>query len=79
MTFNVGLQVVITLVGLSACVTCILKRRICWALWSLSNVGWVWLYLRTGLEESIPIVVIYTIVNIWGWIQWTKDKKGDKK
>ena len=79
MTFNVGLQVVITLVGLGACVSCILKKRICWILWSMSNVGWVWLYLRTGLKASIPIMLVYTTANIWGWLQWSKDLKEVKK
>jgi len=75
LSFDVGLQIIITVIGLAAVVTNIFKKRICWILWSISNVGWVWLYLRTSLEESIPIMVIYTLANTWGWLQWGKDLK----
>jgi len=74
-SLNVGIQAVVTLLGLSAVVTNIFKKKICWVLWSLSNIGWVWLYMRQDLKASIPIMVIYTLANVWGWIQWTKDLK----
>ena len=79
MTLNIVLQIGITVLGFGAVVTNIFKKRICWILWSMSNVGWVWLYLRTGLKESIPIMIAYTLANIWGWLQWSKDLKEVKK
>jgi len=52
------------------------KKNIwCWVIWLFSNAMWI---TYSAIEGDVPSIVLWTlfsIVNVYGWVQWIKDKK----
>lgn len=51
------------------------KMMACWPIWIFSNILWI---TYSGIEGDMPSVVLwslFTLFNLYGWVQWTKDKK----
>ena len=51
------------------------KHMGCWPVWLFSNVLWI---TYSGIEGDVPSIVLwilFSIFNIYGWVQWRKDRK----
>lgn len=51
------------------------KNMLCWPTWLVSNVLWVTYFLVLGDFPSIILWIVFSIFNVYGWIQWSKDKR----
>jgi len=47
----------------------------CWPVWLVSNVLWIIYFIVLANPPSIILWVVFSAFNIYGWIQWKKDKK----
>ena len=50
------------------------KIMLCWPIWIFSNILWI---IYSLMEKDFPSVflwVMFTFANIYGWIQWRKNK-----
>src|SRR4030042_5198628 len=46
------------------------KRKICFVLFTLTNIGFIWLNIKGKLYGQIPMWIVYTGMNVWGYIAW---------
>jgi len=51
------------------------KNMLCWPIWLVSNVLWVTYFALLGDPPSIILWIVFSIFNVYGWVQWSKDKK----
>ena len=52
------------------------KKNIwCWPVWLVSNVLWITYFIILTNPQSITLWVVFALFNVYGWIQWSKDKK----
>jgi nicotinamide riboside transporter PnuC len=54
----------------------IYKKKFGFIVWTLGNVVWIFVDVKIGLYSQIIMMVFYAILNIWGYIEWNKNKKG---
>lgn len=48
------------------------KNILCWPLWILGNITWIWYFI----PNEIPALIlngVFFLVNIYGWIEWSKN------
>lgn len=43
-----------------------------WLYWISINIFSVWLYSSRGLDILAMQMVLFTLLSVWGWYQWTK-------
>jgi len=51
------------------------KHMWCWPVWIVSNFLWI---TYSGIQGDVPYIilwVVFTIFNVYGWWQWSKDRK----
>lgn len=46
-----------------------------WVYWMVINPIYVYIYYRTGAWFFLGMMILYTIMSIWGFIQWRKLQK----
>ena len=46
------------------------KKRICWVSYSIGNVMWLYVCIKTQTYGYVPLAIIYVFLNIYGWLQW---------
>jgi len=51
------------------------KKMACWIVWLFSNIMWIIYSAIEGDVPSISLWILFSIFNIYGWIQWRKDLK----
>jgi len=51
------------------------KLILCWFVWILSNILWIIYFSNNFNLQSLILWVVFCLFNIYGWIQWKKDKK----
>jgi len=51
------------------------KNMWCWPVWLVSNVLWVTYFIILANPQSITLWVVFSLFNVYGWIQWRKDEK----
>ncbi len=66
------LQVMAVGFSMSGVVFNIHKKKICWILFSISGIFWLWLYAYSQLYISIIPPIVYLFMNFWGWKKWSK-------
>ena len=49
----------------------------CWPVWLLSNVLWIIYFVNMWNPQSLILWIVFFAFNIYGWVQWKKDKKTD--
>jgi nicotinamide mononucleotide transporter len=50
------------------------KKIACWPVWLVSNAGWM---VYSLIEKDVPSMILwiaFSAFNVYGWIQWRKDK-----
>ena len=55
------------------------KIMACWPIWLVSNIMWI---TYSGIEGDLPSIILwstFSLFNIYGWIQWRKDRKSKYK
>lgn len=52
------------------------KNILCWPVWLLSNIAWILYFILVKWDlPSIVLWIVFAIFNVYGWVQWKKDKK----
>jgi nicotinamide riboside transporter PnuC len=55
------------------------KHILCWPIWLVSNVLWIIYFINIWNPQSLLLWIVFFGFNIYGWIQWKKDKKPKTK
>lgn len=63
-----------SVISIIACSYNVRKKKICFIIWFASNAGFIWLNFVTELYGQIPLWVAFTLLNIYGYFQWSKDE-----
>lgn len=56
----------LTALSITGTVLVVRKRALGFALWTLSNVGWIWVDYRAGLTEQAVLFAAYLALSLWG-------------
>jgi len=51
------------------------KHMACWPIWLFSNGLWITYSILEGDIPSIVLWILFSIFNVYGWMQWKKDLK----
>ena len=51
------------------------KKRICFAIYTVANAGWVIVDIYYKIYAQAALFIIFTALSIWGWIEWGVKKK----
>ena len=43
-------------------------------IWTAGNIAWIWVDIHIGLYSQIVMMAVYSMLNIWGLIEWGRDK-----
>ena len=62
----------LTALSLTGIVLNIYKRPVCFAIWSVTNVGWMWYDWRIGAYEQAALFAVYLVLSLWGLWKWMK-------
>ncbi|MDA8162949.1 MAG: nicotinamide mononucleotide transporter [Desulfobacteraceae bacterium] len=46
------------------------KRRSGFALYTLANMGWIFVDIYYGIYAQAMLFVVFTVLSAWGWIEW---------
>lgn len=52
------------------------KKKICFIIWAVCNVGWFFVDLNNGAYSRMMLNVVQIGFNLYGLKQWTKNKGG---
>ena len=62
------------LLSLYGAVLNIRKKTLCFVVWSVANIGWVW-YNVAGKDYSQAFVfAVFLLLNFYGWNSWRKGR-----
>lgn len=65
---------IITLVSIIGVVLNIKKKRICFVLWSITNVSWcIYDFVIQAYAQSF-LFLVYLGLSIWGIFEWKKEE-----
>ena len=65
---------ILTIIALAGTVANVKKLRICFILWTATNIGWLAYDLSQGLYSRALLDLVQLILAVWGFIAW-KDRK----
>lgn len=54
------------------------KARICFVIWAICNVGWLFVDLVNGAYSRMVLDAVQICFNLYGLRQWSKRYKGGK-
>ena len=63
------------LISLIAIVLNARKNILCWPIFLFSNILWITYSILEGDVPSILLWILFSIFNVYGWIQWKRDLK----
>ena len=46
------------------------KRRICFAIWFVTNTAWVIIDFCAGIYAQSALMAVYAGLAVWGWFSW---------
>ncbi|MGQ9813486.1 MAG: nicotinamide mononucleotide transporter [Dissulfurimicrobium sp.] len=52
------------------------KRRSGFAVYTFTNIGWVFVDTYYGIYAQAALFLIFTALSIWGWVEWGNKKWG---
>jgi len=53
------------------------QKIICWPIWLISNILWI-IHIYPHKEYALILTwVVFGIMNVYGWIQWSKERHLD--
>lgn len=51
------------------------KKRICFMLYTVSNIGWIIINIYFEIYSQALLFLIFTGLSTYGWIEWGKESK----
>jgi nicotinamide mononucleotide transporter len=51
------------------------KNSICFYIWIVANVGWIYVDIKAGLMGQAVLFVIYSVLSVYGIYEWRKPEK----
>lgn len=74
----VDLSWLLSAIGIIGALWNIRKRKSCFILWSIGNLGWITFGIFIPeYRGQIPLWIIFTALYIYGWWQWRKEEIED--
>ena len=64
---------IILIITVCALFLSIKKNKYCWIVYFIADVSWIAINLFYGLYAQATMNVIFTIVCVYGWLEWRKD------
>lgn len=49
------------------------KKRLCFIVWSLTNIVWCIIDFKAGLPAQGCLFGVYFVLAVTGWFQWGRD------
>jgi len=46
------------------------KKRICFAIYTAANLGWVIVDIYYHIYAQAALFIVFTGLSIWGWLEW---------
>ena len=62
----------LTAISIWASVLNIKRRRSCFAIYTVANVGWIVVNIYHGIWAQAALFVVFTGLSSWGWLEWGK-------
>ncbi len=53
------------------------KNRLCFALWSMTNMSWTLHNFLIKEYAQTALYAVYTGLAVWGMIKWRREEKAD--
>jgi nicotinamide riboside transporter PnuC len=50
------------------------KRRSGFAVYTIANIGWVFVDMYYGIYAQAMLFLVFTALSTWGWIEWGNKK-----
>jgi hypothetical protein len=50
----------------------VLYLPICFVIWTVASLAWIWYNVRMGTWAQVPMWVVFTATNVWGYYMWTR-------
>lgn len=75
----IALSWAIAVVGIVAVILNIKKNRLCFVLWMMTNVGLVGIHLSNQEFPLAGLFFVYSGTAVWGFVEWSKDKREVEK
>ena len=66
-------EAVAVLCGIGYVLLAIRQRRACWILGGISTALYVWVFAEARLYLQAVLQVLYVVLAVYGWHQWTRD------
>ena len=51
----------------------IYKHKACWPIWLIGGMAIIYQSMVVGSYNLVVLQIMYTPLNIWGWLQWRRD------
>jgi len=64
-----------TALSIAGTVLVVRRRPKGFALWVVSNVGWVVIDWRAGLISQAALFVVYLALSLWGIWEWRRERR----
>jgi len=72
---NFDFTYLITAASIIGTIANIYKKRWCFMIWLFTNSAWCVIDTMHGLYAQSMLFVVYTILAVWGLIQWRKEQR----
>jgi len=70
---------VMTVISIIGTILNIKKKKVCFILWTITNIFWIVYDIHKGAYPQALVFVVYTILAIYGLIEWAKHDKKEKQ
>ena len=70
---------VLAILSLWGVILNIKKDKRCFYLWTVANIGWIFIDIKANLYAQAALFVVYTFLSIYGFYVWTKEEKKEKQ
>lgn len=53
------------------------KNVVCFYIWIVANVGWIYVDIKAGLMGQAVLFLIYSVLSVYGIYEWSKPEKSE--
>jgi nicotinamide riboside transporter PnuC len=69
------LEWILTVLSIVGVILNIKRKVLCFYIWAISNIGWIFLDYKAELYGQAVLFFIYFILALWGIYEWQYKKK----
>ena len=45
---------------------------VCFIIWTIASLAWIWYNVKMRTWAQVPMWVVFTATNVWGYYMWTR-------